>query len=234
MRGRDDPPVGVVTLGYAPPHHAKVRCKARGRVSSQLAQPVPRMGDEHFTNDEGPLVIRHARRHRRSRGQALTEFVIIVPVLLTLVGVAIDFARVYMTWVSLVAATRDAAQYVATDPGYNTSGGYYDSTDTTNYCSAFPCTTAPSTDAKSVVDNELGKTFTVSASQSTCTAAKVSASLASPSTSSSTGGSTSYPMASVIVSACVPFHTLFPYPFFTQSGNWIIRVDSTFNVLVGR
>jgi Flp pilus assembly protein TadG len=173
-------------------------------------------------------------RRRRSRGQALTEFAIILPVLLTLVGVATDVARVYFTWVNLESATRDAAQYVSTDPGYATSGGYYDSTDTANYCAAFPCTTAPSTDAKTVLDQEVGRSFTKSSTQTTCSTPTVWSVLASPSTDAGTGGSTAYPMASTTVTACVPFHTLFSYPFFTQGGNWIIRVDRTFRVLVGR
>jgi len=173
-------------------------------------------------------------RNGRTRGQALTEFAIIVPVLLTLVGMGIDMSRVYFTWVNLEAATRDAAQYVAADPGYTTTGGYYDSTDTAHYCAAFPCTSVPSTDAKSVVDQEVGRTFTMSSSQTTCTTPKVWAVLAAPSTSSTTGGSNAYPMASVTVTTCIPFHTLFAYPFFTQNGDWILRVERTFKILVGR
>lgn len=180
--------------------------------------------------------MRMSGRHRRSRsrGQALVEFAILVPVLLTLVGTALDVARVYITRVNLEAAVRDAAQYVASDPGYTTTGGYYDSTDTANYCSTFPCTAAPSTDAKSVLDAEVGTSFTKSSSQTTCTSAKVWAVLASPSTDASTGGSNAYPMASATVTACVPFRTLFAYPFFTQNGAWIIRVERTFKILVGR
>ncbi len=176
-------------------------------------------------------------RHRNGdsrRGQALTEFAIIVPVLLTLVGAALDVARVYQAQLKLEAAVRDAAQYVASDPGYTTTGGYYDSTDTANYCSAFPCTTAPTTDAKSVVDAEYGQSFTMSSSQTPCTAPTVWASLASPSTDSSTGGSNSYPMASVTVTACAPFQALFPYPYFTQNGTWVLSVSKTFGTLVGR
>lgn len=179
------------------------------------------------------MSIRQGRR-RHSRGQALTEFAIIVPVLLTMVGVALDVSRVYITWVNLEAATRDAAQYVAQDPGYTTTGGYYDATDTAHYCAAYPCTTVPSADAKTVVDKEVGRSFEKSASQTTCSEPTVWAVLSSPSTDASTGGSTSYPMASVTVTACVPFHTLFSYPFFTQGGDWIVRTSATYKVLVGR
>jgi Flp pilus assembly protein TadG len=173
-------------------------------------------------------------RRKHSRGQALAELAIIAPVFLTLVGAAVDVSRVYSSWINLEAAARDAAQYVASDPGYTTSGGYYDSTDTPNYCAAYPCTAAPSTDAKTVVDAALGRSFTKASDQSTCTSPKVWASLSSPSSSSSDGGSAAYPMAQAQVTACLPFHTLFAYPFFTQGGDWIIRVDKTFKILVGR
>jgi Flp pilus assembly protein TadG len=178
-------------------------------------------------------VARHRDRNR-GRGQSLVEFAVILPVLLTLVGAALDVARVYITRVNLEAAVRDAAQYVASDPAYSTTGGYYEPLDTANYCTSFPCTTVPASDAKSVVDNEVGATFTKSSDQAACSGPTVWAVVANPSTSSSSGGSNNYPLATATVTACVPFHTLFAYPYFTQGGNWIIRVERTFKVLVGR
>jgi Flp pilus assembly protein TadG len=172
-------------------------------------------------------------RSRRSRGQSLVEFALVAPVLLALVGVALDFSRVYFTWINLESATRDAAQWVATDPGYTTTGGYYDSTDSANYCSAYPCTAAPSTDAKSVMDSEVGRSFSKSASQSSCTTPTLWASLSSPVTDSG-GGSNAYPVAVATVTACLPFTPLFSYPLLTQNGTWVLRVERTFKVLVGR
>jgi Flp pilus assembly protein TadG len=167
----------------------------------------------------------------------MAEFALIVPVLLTLVGAALDVARIYLARINLEAAVRDAAQYVASDPGYATTGGYYDSTDTANFCATppftTPCTGPPSTDAKSVLDNEVGRTFTKTSSQSTCSSPMVWASLTT-STNVTEGGSTSYPLAIATVTACMPFHTLFAYPYFTQGGDWIIRVERTYKVLVGR
>ena len=178
-----------------------------------------------------------ARRSRRELGQSVTEFALILPVLLTVVGAMIDFSRVYATWVNLESATRDAAQYVATDPGYTTTGGYYDATDTTNYCATPPITTActgpTSTDAKVVMDRELGQAFTKSATQTTCSSPTVWAQLTA-STSSDTGGGAAYPAASVVVTSCIRFHALFAYPFFTQGGDWILRVERTYKVIVGR
>jgi Flp pilus assembly protein TadG len=51
-------------------------------------------------------------------GQALTEFVIILPLLFAIVGVTLDFARVYQTWMRLQAVTRDTAELLATDVTY--------------------------------------------------------------------------------------------------------------------
>ena len=62
-----------------------------------------------------------ARRHifrsssrRHSRGQALVEFAIILPVLLLFVLMAIDFGRVFFGWVGLNNAARIGASYAAT------------------------------------------------------------------------------------------------------------------------
>jgi Flp pilus assembly protein TadG len=177
------------------------------------------------------------KHRRREAGQSIAEFALVLPVLLTVVGAALDFSRVYFAWVNLEAATRDAAQYVATDPAYNTTGGYFDSTDTTHYCATPPITTActgpTSTDAKVVMDKEVGSTFSKSATQTTCTTPTVWATLTA-STSSDSGGSAGYPATSVTVTSCARFRALFAYPFFTQNGDWIIRVERTFKVIVGR
>ena len=178
-----------------------------------------------------------ATARTRSLGQSVVEFALVLPVALTLVGTTLDRARVYAVWSQLETATRDAAQYVASDPGYATSGGYFDSTDTPNYCAVPPfataCTTAPSTDAKSVLDSETGRTFSKSATQTDCTTPTVWAQLTT-STSSADGGSTAYPVATAVITACVRFRALFSYPFFTQGGDWIIRTQRTYVVIVGR
>jgi Flp pilus assembly protein TadG len=57
-------------------------------------------------------------RRRPRAGQALTEFAIILPLLLAIVGVTLDFARVYQAWMRLQAVTRDTAELIATDVTY--------------------------------------------------------------------------------------------------------------------
>src|SRR6266568_6859118 len=78
-------------------------------------------------------------RQIRSRGQTLTEFALIAPLMLGLLGAGTDLARLYGVWVNLEAATRDAAEYVATN-------------DTTSSGAA--------TDAQKVVCTELGRAAT--------------------------------------------------------------------------
>jgi Flp pilus assembly protein TadG len=182
-----------------------------------------------------PTAEQPVRRGWRARGQSLAEFALIAPVMLGLLGVSVDFARLFFAWVDLEAATRDAAQYVASDPAFLQNGsGYYDPNDSTNYCAAYPCTAAPSTDAKTVVDAATGKSFTKSSSQTDCTTAKVWAILATPDTSTANGGTTANPVASVHVTACFPFRTFVSYPIITTNGTWIVRADRTMTTIVGR
>jgi Flp pilus assembly protein TadG len=177
------------------------------------------------------------QRQHRAAGQSFAEFALVIPVLLTAVGAMIDLSRVYSAWINLEAATRDAAQWVATDPGYATTGGYFDITDTANYCGlppiTTPCTGPTTTDAKSVLDREVGVSFTKTATQTSCSSPSVWAELTA-STSAATGGSDAHPLATAKVTTCLRFRALFAYPFFTQDGDWILRVERTYSVLVGR
>jgi Flp pilus assembly protein TadG len=175
------------------------------------------------------------RRGHRVRGQSLAEFALIAPVMLGLLGVGVDFARLFFAWVDLEAATRDAAQYVASDPAFLANGsGYYDVNDSTNYCATYPCTSAPSTDAKTVIDAATGKSFTKASSQIDCSSPKVWAILSSPDTTLANGGSSQYPVAVVHVTACFPFRTFVSYPIITTNGTWIVRADRTLSTIVGR
>jgi len=154
--------------------------------------------------------------------------------MLALLGMGVDYARLFFQWIDLESATRDAAQYVASDPALSSSGGgYYDSTDSTNYCSTYPCSSAPTTDAKTILDGATGRTFTKSSSQTDCTSPKVWASLSSPDVSVADGGSNQYPVAKVDVTACIPFRMFVSYPWL-QNGTWVVRTDRTVSTIVGR
>jgi len=59
---------------------------------------------------------RRRRSTRSSRGQSLVEFALVLPVLLILVLMAIDFGRLFSSWVTLNNAARVAANYAAANP----------------------------------------------------------------------------------------------------------------------
>ena len=58
---------------------------------------------------------------RRSRGQAMVEFALILPVLLMVLMVVIEAARVFSAWLILENVVREAARCAVTgqfDPGH--------------------------------------------------------------------------------------------------------------------
>jgi hypothetical protein len=67
---------------------------------------------------------------RRSRGQALVEFALILPVLLILLMVLIEVARLFSAWLIIENSAREAARYAVTglfDPIHCTDGNQCDS-----------------------------------------------------------------------------------------------------------
>jgi len=56
------------------------------------------------------------RSRSRSRGQALVELAIILPILLVIVGAAIDLGRLFTAYVSIENAAKEGAFYGATNP----------------------------------------------------------------------------------------------------------------------
>ena len=61
--------------------------------------------------------VRSRSRGGRSRGQSLVEFALVLPVLLLLMLITLDFGRVFMGWVTLNNAARIAANYAASYAG---------------------------------------------------------------------------------------------------------------------
>lgn len=63
-----------------------------------------------------------ARRAHRSRGQALAELALVTPVVLLLMLVAVDFGRLFFTYIAVNNAAREATYYAAAnaaDPGFD-------------------------------------------------------------------------------------------------------------------
>lgn len=64
----------------------------------------------------GPGPSARSRSRSRSRGQALVELAIILPLLLVIVGAAIDLGRLFTAYVSIENAAKEGAFYGATNP----------------------------------------------------------------------------------------------------------------------
>jgi hypothetical protein len=70
----------------------------------------------------GPLrralarALANARNRRKSLGQSMAEFALTVPLALFMVLFGLDFGRVFLGWVSLNQAAREAANYAAMNP----------------------------------------------------------------------------------------------------------------------
>jgi Flp pilus assembly protein TadG len=160
---------------------------------------------------------------RRSKGQALTEFALIAPVLLAMVALCIDVGRVYWAWVNLESATRDAAQYLATSSP--------DSTDA-NWSG-----TNADNKAKFIVDSSTGTTFTISANQANCATTGSTALVKAdftPRMEASYGATAAYPVGEAVVRSCMNFRTLVPWPLFTNNGDFVLRSERTYRSVVGR
>jgi Flp pilus assembly protein TadG len=139
------------------------------------------------------------------RGQSLVEFALILPIMLTLLGAAVDLSRLYSSWIKLQSATRAAAEYTATN-------------DTTS--------SAAQTDAQSVICTQV-------TGSSSCSSPTVAVSGFSLSTTAA-GASTAHPIGSSTVQTSMPFRTLFPYPLFTQNGAWTLAASDSYSVVQGR
>src|SRR5688572_22939646 len=57
-----------------------------------------------------------SRRRPRSGGQAMVEFALILPVFLLFLVIAVNFGRLFFSYLQLSNAAREAAAYGATQP----------------------------------------------------------------------------------------------------------------------
>jgi Flp pilus assembly protein TadG len=235
-------------------------------IGASCGQPIePQPGDRRRQLTSvtlGGFRMRNVDRSRRDRafGQSLVEFALVLPVMLALVGAAIDVARLYSTWINLEAATRDAAQAIASySSGDDTTNNLYNYYDPTSIAYLDPVTSGKCMSdaaAATVLRAETGRTFNAAVpvrsgtycntapTLSTCTAPTVVTSWRyddgtgpKPGTlpgSADPAGSVSYPVATVQVRSCVPFRMLFSYPFITHDGTWILTSDRTVKTLLGR
>lgn len=164
------------------------------------------------------------RRHSLARGQSLVEFSVVLPIMLALVGIVIDGSRLYQAWTNLESATRDAAQYLArssVDP-----------------LSADLTTQGIDSDTKAIylLNEATGVTFTRSETQGTLTDCSIAQLTTTFSTNPALagGGSTAYPVSTATVHVCMPFHTMFQYPFLGDGGLFTLSSEREMTLIVGR
>jgi Flp pilus assembly protein TadG len=153
------------------------------------------------------LLRAHPFSTRNHRGQGLAEFALILPVFLLLFAAAIDLSRVYAIWVRLEAATRDAAEYTATNSSTQALA---------------------ETDARRVVCGQFGQ-------GPTCTDPLVEPAPYFTKDPSPSAGATSLNNAvTVTITSTTTFHTIVPYPLLTQGGVLTLRSSRTYTILQGR
>jgi len=70
----------------------------------------------HIMPDSFSLPQPDGSASRSRRGQSLVEFALVLPLLLVLLLMAVDFGRVYFGWVTLTNASRVGANYAAAPP----------------------------------------------------------------------------------------------------------------------
>lgn len=156
-------------------------------------------------------------RLRRADGQSLTEFALIIPLLLGLIGLTVDFGRVFQVWISMEALTRDAAEAAATSAK--------DEAEAALIGQRLVCLGAR--DISGFVASALAPPDDIEAClQPTATVVSYARSTTDP------GASDLYPIATVTIRTTVPFSPLFMYPFIDQA--WVIASSSTFSIVQGR
>jgi Flp pilus assembly protein TadG len=127
-------------------------------------------------------------------------------VLLLLFGAGLDFSRLYNSWIDLEAATRDAAEYAATN--------------STTQADAL-------SNAQRIVCAQFGKA-------ATCTDPAVTATMWPLATDSASGGSADNPVVTVSITSTTTFRTIVPYPGLTRSGVVTLTSTRKYTIIHGR
>jgi Flp pilus assembly protein TadG len=143
---------------------------------------------------------------------------LILPFLLAFAGGATDLARAYQAWMTIESAARNAAEHVATNPAV------------TSQLQAVA-------DARPIVcqESQPAPGFTPGSPPNAinnCVSPVVTVPSFAVSTTQ-TGASGAYPIATAHVRVRLPFNTLFPYPF-VPHGGWTLTADATYAVTRNR
>jgi Flp pilus assembly protein TadG len=160
------------------------------------------------------------RRARRSRGQSVAEFALLLPVMLAFLGLTIDFARVFQAWITMESATRDAAEAAATNGS--------SSANALTWAQKTVCL-----QSQNIPGFQRG-TGASPADVEQCASPTVTVVSYDLSVNPAAGASDNYPIGTVTVRSSLPFRPLFAYPFLTQNGNWTVITEATFSVAQNR
>lgn len=160
------------------------------------------------------IALRSPRTRRISRGQALAEFALILPMLLGLTGAGIDFARGFEVSMTLQTAARNAAEAAA-----------YDAT-TPAQAEAI---------ARRVVCTELQRVpgFTPGSGGDVATCTNPIVSVVYDSDPDAPGANDRYPLVTVAVTTSLDFALTVPWPFL-PNGAWTLGTTQEFQILQGR
>jgi Flp pilus assembly protein TadG len=163
-------------------------------------------------------------RRARHRGQSMVEFAVVLPVLLAIGGLLIDAARMYQVWTTLEAATRDAAQYLATSSDDPSSPDYTWAGEDADHKAAYILSAATLYPVERSLSAE---------SLTSCVVPQVTTTYTKDTTDAS-GGTVANPASTATVTVCIPFRTIFEYPLLTSGGAFFLRTERTVSVIVGR
>lgn len=169
--------------------------------------------------DARPAALRPARWRHRRRGQSLTEFALILPVLLAFLGLSIDFARVFQAWMTLEAATRDAAEAAATNATTSSEALTVARKTVCLQARSLPGFTPGSGTPPADVEQCAAPVVTVAAFSRSTTAP---------------GATSRYPIGTATIRSTLPFTPFFSYPLITQNGAWTITTQASFSIVQNR
>lgn len=154
-----------------------------------------------------------------TRGQSLVELAIVLPLLLVIVGITVDFARVYQAAIALNSATRNASEYVATFCPDNAALGQ-------------SCLPDAEGVARTMICAETAGMPGSSGNGLACTSPVVQI-VALTNDASAPGGTAANPVSSATVHSSLEFRMLFNYPLLTRNGAWTIAATESFSIVQG-
>ena len=89
----------------------------RCNVTCKVILPTLRISHNHHGGSRSMFRMPRLHRRQRSRGQGIVEFALILPVLILMLLITLDFGRLFMSYITLTNTTRVAANYGSVNPG---------------------------------------------------------------------------------------------------------------------